>query len=129
MKIKEINTTILKELRHETNNELARLGNEYGVKFEAGGASYTIDSATFKLTMKVRELSKTAKAEKDETNEMLSQMYGFKENIVGRTFTHKGEQLTIIAIDPKKPKYPVIVARRTGQYKMTVDAVKILLTQ
>ena len=115
-------------MRQEINKILAKYGEEIGVEFTAGNASYTLDFATIKLNIKVNEKSEAAK-EKEE-NAMLSKLFGFEESIIGKSFRVNGDRMTIIEINSRNKKYPIIVknSKNGKQYKMIPEYVKAKLS-
>lgn len=130
MKIKEINKTNLRMMHQEINKVLAKYGQEIGVAFTAGNASYTAASATIKLNITVVEKSDAVKEQEEEANAMMSRLFGFDENIVGKSFKTHGDTMTIIRIDHKKRKYPIIMqsALDGKTYKMIPEYIKSKLS-
>jgi hypothetical protein len=118
-KITAFEPTNLKLIRAAIDKALAGVAAEFGLqKLEL--TSMTYDSTKFTSSVK-------GTVPADPTNPLVmskyktaSQMLGFSDNIVGETFTSKGESFTVTDVDLKKPKFPVIVTKASDgkSYKM-----------
>lgn len=81
-----------------------------------GGGRYTSDgkSLTFKLQMNVIGADGEVQSKEAKDFLALCEMYGLKKEHLGKSFTNKGETITIIGLMRRRPKYPIQCKKSDG---------------
>ena len=117
----------LKTFRTDFSKAVESLEKKYNVKIEVGAISY--DSTHFTFKANCTALNENGKKEVDKsTFEAFKVALGLKGNLNDRYKASNGVIMTIVDIDPRKPKYPVLLEGSDGKkYKNTVQNVNIQL--
>jgi|WetSurSiteA1Bulk_404760.scaffolds.fasta_scaffold00214_17 hypothetical protein len=119
----------LKIFRKDFESAVESLENKYGVKIELGAISYGEDSFHGKMTCTKVNANGEKKVD-TKFFELYKSVYGLKANIGDSYTDYKGVTYVIYDVDPKKPKYPVLLRGSDGKtYKSTVDGVNLQLSK
>jgi hypothetical protein len=118
--------TELKLFREDFAKAVKELEKKYGVKLELNAISYSDIEFHTKLTAtRVGETGEKQVNTKDFN--WLKEYLGFKGNL-GDSYVDKGITFTIYNLDPKKPKYAVLLKGNNGkEYKAPVAYVNTRL--
>ena len=125
--MEQFNRTALKQLREDLNKALEEVAAQHNIIVDVGNASFTSDTATFKLNLIIkgegvenREDARVAKYEKDFNT--YHNMFGIDKDVLGKTFKDRTKQFTILGLDTKKRKYPIIAKDQNGkQFKLSSE--------
>jgi hypothetical protein len=108
---------------------IKEIEKEEEVKITFGTCRYS--SSEYNTTMKVETNAKDEKTLNtvNSANEGLSKAYGFKSNIIGKTFMFRGQKHTIVEFKTRNRKYPIISeCKGTGaKYKHTTSTIQSYL--
>jgi hypothetical protein len=85
--------------------------------------------STVEMTSRVTLRSSEAAAREAETQRDLAPFmaarFGLPQDVVGKTFFHKGCRFTVTGLKPERPKYPISCKRSDGRsFKFPVLIVK-----
>lgn len=132
-----ITPTKINRIQDKIKSMIKEIEKEEEVKITFGTCRYS--SSDYKTTMKVETSSKdettlnTPYPNTDEliadANESLSKAYGFKSNVIGKTFMFRGQKHTIVEFKTRNRKYPIISeCKGTGaRYKHTTQTIQSYL--
>lgn len=128
-KIKQIDRATCKDLRPKILAALKELGEELGVGFSLGNASYSPENATFKLNIGVIAENGTAKTPEAAAFERMASTLGFKPEDLGKVFVSQGVAYKISGYKATRRKYPISATRVHDEkgFKFTVAQVKLAL--
>lgn len=116
----------LKALRPLLESALADIEEQIGVKIELG--SFRFNDAQFTTRMTVKSPGR-AKDSAEQEFKLMANCYGLKPEWFGKSFKKGSKVFTIIALDMKKRKYPVICSCADGkQYKLPAEDVALVMT-
>jgi len=103
------------------------LEKKYGVKLELHSISYSDVEFHTKLT--ATKVGETGEKEVDTSVfGWMKELLGFKGNLGDSYTDYKGITYTVYNLDPKKPKYAVLLKGSNGKsYKASVDMVNMHL--
>jgi hypothetical protein len=118
--------TELNLFRKDFEEAVKELEKKYGVKLELHAISYSDIEFHTKLT--ATKVGESGKKEVDtKTFSWMKELLGFKGNI-GDKYTSNGVTYTVCDLDPKKPKYAVLLKGSNGKnYKAPVASVNMFL--
>ena len=118
--------TELKLFRKDFGEAVKGLEKKYGVKLELHSISYSDIEFHTKLT--ATKVGESGEKEVDtKTFGWMKELLGFKGNI-GDKYTSNGVTYTVCDLDPKKPKYAVLLKGSNGKsYKAPVASVNMFL--
>jgi hypothetical protein len=118
--------TELKLFREDFGKAVKELEKKYGVKLELNAISYSDIEFHTKLT--ATKVGESGEKEVDtKTFGWMKELLGFKGNI-GDKYTSNGVTYTVCDLDPKKPKYAVLLKGSNGKsYKAPVASVNMFL--
>ena len=125
MKIQEFNKQNLQILREEINAALAQVEKKYGIKINAGNASYSSNEVTYKL--KANVVASTGKAITKEATQwdMYARMHQLGHLKVGDRISISGREFVIKGYNSRARKAPIQIEDLTGRgYKTTLDTVQ-----
>jgi len=122
-KISQFSPSTLKALRIEMDEAFAIINKKYGIKLTTGNASYTAETATFKVEAATISDSGTVITKEAQAFEQYKESYKLAEFSVGQTIKLQGKDYTIMGLKPRT-KAPVILGRLGKSYKVTVDMFK-----
>jgi hypothetical protein len=117
----------LKMFRKDFEEAVKSLEKKYDAKIELHNISFSDVEFHTKLT--VTKTSEIGEKKVDTSNfSWLKEFLGFKGNLGDSYTDHRGITYTVYNLDPKKPKYAVLVKGSDGKnYKATVDMVNMHL--
>ncbi len=121
MTIEKMTRGQIKNLRDDINGALIDLGLKHGLKINAGNASFTDNSVTFKVECLIAGFDKG----KDEF-ERSAFLFNLSQADYGKDFSYGGRQYKLVGLKPRSPKYPIIGERDGGRYKLPERAVAAL---
>jgi hypothetical protein len=118
--------TELNLFRKDFGEAVKGLEKKYGVKLELHSISYSDIEFHTKLT--ATKVGESGEKEVDtKTFGWMKELLGFKGNI-GDKYTSNGVTYTVCDLDPKKPKYAVLLKGSNGKsYKAPVASVNMFL--
>lgn len=130
---KQIDRAFLRQLREDVEVALAAVGKRNGVLLSLGRATFTSESATFKMEVALATGAQTAavaggasakdvKAASDYT--AMAKLFGMKPEWLGQSFKWNGKELRIVGLLPNKRKNNVFVeGTGGGKYIMSPEEV------
>lgn len=110
-----ITKDLLKALRADCNAALAEVAKKHGVILQVGNASFSGETATFKL-----EVAKTDGATQGESIIVIkarddwatyAPIFGMEAEWLGQSFRRSGSTYKILGVMPKRSKYPILVSK------------------
>lgn len=119
----------VRDLRTNLQTALASVSAAVGFKLTLGSATFG-DTVTFKLECApIAENGKVV--DQNEVNfKRWASAYGLKETDLGRSFHSNGWVFTLVGIDPRKPKFPILARRTDGKtFKFQPQQVQRSLNQ
>lgn len=122
--------TELNLFRKDFAEAVKDLEKKYGVKLELHNISYSDIEFHTKLTAtKVGETGEVVEKKMSASEfSWLKELLGFKGNLGDSYTDYKGITYTVYKLDPKKPKYCVILKASNGKtYKSSADMVNMHL--
>lgn len=127
--IKEFDKPTLKSLRPDINAALQSVAEKYGIAIDCGNASFTPNSATFKLNLSVKDSSGNAITPEAERFDAFAEQLGLKKEHRGREVVVKGKKCIIHGLKSDiSCAFPVIVHLANGRVaSITLDFAKRLL--
>ena len=116
--IDKFDNPTLKTVREAVAAALDGLQEELGIKLKIGNISYSADQFTTKLTGSLWSHDPLA-----EDWERYANIYDLDVTWLGKKFLCNGKTYTVVGLDTKKRKYPVIASCGNKQYKFPADVV------
>ena len=131
--IKEFDKLNLKEVRDEIDKALIPVGQRFGITLNIENINYTPAQFSTKLKGLIATQQATGGG-KDAANqtafEMNCERFGLLPTDFGLTFLTNGDRYTVVGINAKAPKYPIICEKEDGsRYRLTARTVKEGLEQ
>ncbi len=124
-----ITSTKISRIQDKIKSMIKEIEKEEEVKITFGTCRYT--ASEYNTTMKVETNAKDEKTLNtvNSANESLSKAYGFKSNIIGKTFMSRGQKHTIVEFKTRNRKYPIISeCKGTGaRYKHATSTIQSYL--
>jgi len=119
--------TELSLFRKDFGEAVKELEKKYGVKLELHAITYGDIEFHAKLT--ATKVGETGEKKVDTSAfEWMKELIGFKGNLGDSYTDYKGITYTVCNLDPKKPKYAVLLKASNGKtYKSTVSMVNMHL--
>ena len=111
-----------KALRDDIEQALQAVADKHGLTVTVGGGSYT--DHTFAPKM---EFSCTTSSGAPAGFAFDAELIGIPVDCYGKTFTRAGEEYTIVGINLRARKYPVLAKTNSGTYKFPADTIARLL--
>lgn len=99
------------DLRSDIEKALEKVAAGYGVTFKALNASYLGGEATIKLQI----VAKGGKTRAAIEFEQLAESYGLKASDLNRSFEADGKTFTVIGLNQRKAKQPIILQGSDGK--------------
>ena len=125
----EMTKNELKSFRTDFTVAVSALEKRFGVKIELGNISYNQTSFTTRLTC-TNLAENGEKAGNAEMFNMYKTLYGLKANLGDSYKDYKGLTYTIMDINPRRTKYPLVVKCSDGKrYKVSVDMVNMYMSR
>lgn len=122
--IKQIDKEFLRCLRSEINEALEPIAEKYGIKFDAGNASFSQFNATIKLEIATAQNGDfvTKEAQSFLT---YAELLGLSKDFLNKEFSYFGTKYILTGYSPRSTKYPFIVTKVLdgGSYKLPKNAV------
>jgi hypothetical protein len=111
-------------LRDDIVTALEGVAKQHGLTVRVGGGTYT----EYTFAPKV-EFSCTTEAGAPAGFAYDAELVGLPRDAWGRSFAMRGEQYTIVGINLRARKYPVLAKSSSGTYKFPADTVARLLAK
>lgn len=110
------------DFRNDVKQALTGIEEKYGISLSLGGITYSDIQFTMKINATVLAKGKS----KDQmVFEEYCNLYGFKPEDFGKTFSLNNKTFKLISINPKARKYSIIGINEKGdRYKFDLDTVK-----
>ena len=128
MQNRDIRSKELDLILSEMQDALDRIKEKYNLaSLSVGATRYNAFSFTTKVEGKIdHELERSFK---NHEAEYFAQSNGLPPNIINHKFKSGGISFTIIKVETRNPKYPIIAYCQENKknYKFTVEAIKKLL--
>ena len=109
----------LGRVRHEVNGSLAELGERLGITLHLGNISYKDNT----FTAKVEGCLAGFDARSADWSDYCWK-FGLKEDWLGQTFAHGGEEYKIVGLNRRARKNPVIVELRGKTYTISASLIR-----
>ncbi len=117
-KIKEITKANVKDIRAELDKHLRRASKKLGIQIKFGSVSYSDSTFSAKLTGTI-EGGKSREAEVYEYNRKVLSLPR-----LGRKFTSGGKKFTIVGLNNRAKKNPVMLEDADGKtYRASIETV------
>jgi len=126
--IKKFDRQAIAVLNLEIQMALDALKNKYGLsELNLGAITFTEFSFHSRITGKIE--GEITNLYKDYQARYFASLNGLPENLVSMNFISNGRSYTIIGIETRNRKYPVITqcANDGKAYKFTVEDIKVIL--
>ena len=108
---------------------IAQIEKEENVKISFGTRSFNDAEYTTKMTVRTVAKDQSTMKAVGSVNKLQSQMLGFQDNIIGKTFTNGNGIHTIVEFKTRNRKYPIITQCTNGiSYKLSTEQVKKYLS-
>jgi hypothetical protein len=118
----------IRTVQEKIQRAIAEIEKEEQVKISFGTRSFNNAEYSTKMTVKTVAKDKSTMKAVGSVNKVMSQSYGFDENIIGKQFTNGNGTHTIIEFKTRNRKYPIITeCSNGGRYKLSVGQVKMYL--
>lgn len=132
LKINKFDRPEIDVLYNEIQSALDTIKNKYGLaELSIDSITFSMFSLTGKITGAVPEHEDFTKSYATHEAKYFASVNGLPEDILSRTFVIKGMNHTIIRIETRNIKYPII-AHCDGdgkQYKFSVQTIKEILNR
>jgi len=119
-------------LSAEIQSALDKIKEKYGLsELSFGSITFSLFSFSGKITGTVPEHRHFAEAYALEESKYFAVQNGLPEDILQRKFVSNGKSHTIIHIETRNPKYPIITHCNEDRknYKFTVQIIKEILSR
>lgn len=125
--VKEIRDRLQKAISDAKMNDF--ILNKYNIK--VGNATFGETSAVFKVEVATIGENGEIRDRKAEDFNLLASVYGLKPEDLGKSFTYGQETYTIIGLNSKSHKYPLVVKKNSNgkSFKFPVEIAKLQLTK
>ena len=127
MKPTALDRAFFQKSRPMIDKALAQLGEDLGVQFHAGNASFDISGASGHFKLEVLPLQAGGEVVTPEASafESMAKLYGFDAGDLGRTFRTGGVDYRITGLKPRARRYPVTADRVSDGrgFKFPADVV------
>lgn len=111
-----ITRELLRALRADIDAALAAVGKKHGVVLNAGNASFTPTSASFKLHAVLADAPKVdPDVEAADAWRALARRFQLEPDWLGKPFVSGGRSFTIVGLLPNRPKRPVLARDSKGK--------------
>lgn len=121
-----ITRELLRTLRADIDAALAAVGKKHGVVLNAGNASFTPTSASFKLHAVLADAPKVdPDVEAADDWRALARRFQLEPDWLGKSFVSGGRPFTIVGLLPNRPKRPVLARGSNGKgYVFDPDSIR-----
>jgi hypothetical protein len=122
MQISNFDKATVKALRIAMNNALASVESEYGIKINAGNASFSGNEVTFKV--KANTVGDSGEAQTKEATQwtMMASVNGLGHLSVGDEVILQGKSFTISGWNTRARKSPIEITDTNGRsYKCSIN--------
>ncbi len=119
-------------LSAEIQSALDEIKARYGLaELSIGSISFSLFSFSGKITGTVPEHRQFAELYAIEESKYFALQNGLPENILQQKFVSNGKNHTVICIETRNPKYPIITrcAEDGKNYKFTIQIIKEILSR
>jgi hypothetical protein len=117
----------VKDLREKIQKVLNDAKIE-GFVLKVGNATYGETSAMFKLEASKIGDNDEVQDRSAENFKRMALLYGLNPEDLGKTFTTAQQTYTIVGLNPKSRKFPVIAKRSDGKtFKFPIDVIRLKL--
>jgi phage pi2 protein 07 len=130
--IKKFGRQEIMVIRSEIQSELDRLKNKFGLtQLSLGTITFNEFSFTAKISATLPEQRIFAETYTAEEAKYFALQNGFPEDILQKKFISNGKHHSIIRIETRNPKYPVIAyCEEDGRkYKFSIQQIKEFLSR
>ena len=122
MTISNFDKTTVKALRIAMNNALASVEAEYGIKINAGNASFSGNEVTFKVKANTVGDSGQAQTKEASNWDMMASVNGLGHLSVGDEVILQGKSFTIKGWNTRARKSPINIEDASGRgYKCSIN--------
>jgi hypothetical protein len=118
MNITKFDKPTLKMVREAIQSSLDGLQEELGIQLKIGTMRFDASTFTTKLEASLFDHDPLA-----EEWEKYADRFGLDVTWIGKKFLYIGKTHTIVGLDTKKRKYPVMTACDGKKYKFTADRI------
>ena len=128
MNITEFDRTNLRAISADIEAALAPVAAKFGITFTYKGVRFTSDNATFKIEGATIGSGGVANTRERDNFKLYASMYGLKDTDLDKQITYAGKRFTIIGLNTRRQKYPIVARREDGKtLLLTVEGVKSAL--
>ena len=110
---------------------LESVAKKHSVEFQFKSSTFGDFEWLAKMSVTDIDAQALAKAEdvRKTTFKVYSRRFGYDPSIFGKSFSFRGETRTIVGVEPKRKKFPIITKNSDGSESLfTVEAVNAYLT-
>ena len=131
MKIEQFDKTNLRFLSTDIQQALVVVGAKYGISLTYKGARYEPTNATLKIEAAIIGANGIALQKEREDFKLYAQMYGLKPEDLDKDILYGNNLYTIVGVNLRRPKYPIIAKRIYDGKTMllTASGVKMALAR
>jgi hypothetical protein len=127
MKTTSFDKTNLNSLRSDIDAALAEVAQKYGISIKAGNATYTGETATFKLNLGVIDGDGVAADPMIAAFKNNAKYCGLEASDLGRSFVLNGRSYTIHGLNLKARNRPIIARGSDGKLYSFEDTAVVRL--
>tara|TARA_X000001388_G_C2213035_1_gene115946 strand:+ start:381 stop:803 length:423 start_codon:yes stop_codon:yes gene_type:complete len=124
-KIETFNKQNLEQLRKAINNSLGLIGRTFGIEITLGSVSYQKHNFTGKLIANLESKDGELFTKQAIDYKAFHEDYGLEKEWLGQSFDSRGKTYTVVGLNTKASKYPVICECAGKEYCVPVQSVRL----
>ena len=124
-KIESFDKENLKELKKAINNSLGLIGRTFGIEITLGSVSYQKYNFTGKLIANLESKDGELFTKQAIDYKAFHEDYGLEKEWLGQSFDSRGKTYTVVGLNTKASKYPVICEHAGKEYCVPVQSVRL----
>ena len=115
----------VREIMREVEEAARTIAARHGLEFHRQSAKFASYEMTSRLTLRVAGAAEREAETQRDLAPFVAARLGLPQDIVGKSFNHKGYRFTVTGLKPERPRYPVSCTRADGRsFKFPALVVK-----
>jgi hypothetical protein len=123
--MKTMDRDLARNISAEMMEALKAVATKHGVEFRNKGGSLTSSNVTFRIEAAIVGATGVAETRERSDYPLYCQMYSLKAEWLDGTFTYAGNDYTIVGLNTRKHKNPVLVKRNKDGKSFVFPATTI----